>query len=112
MTQEIVRADALSKVNIGLDFFDASINRPGAYIIGARSTLISFLTALLEPVQKIREVENAGHGFEKLALMEGAKLMPFADVWNYYCMKEGVPSGCDYIENINQYEKDVLSLRI
>jgi L-rhamnose isomerase len=112
MTHEIVRANALSKANIGLDFFDASINRPGAYIIGARSTLISFLKALLEPVQMIREYENAGRGFDKLALMEGAKLLPFADVWNYHCMKEGVPSGCDYIENINKYEKDVLSLRV
>jgi len=111
MTQEIVRANALDRVNIGLDFFDASINRVGAYLIGARSTQVSFLHALLEPTTKIRDYENAGYGFEKLALLEAAKMMPFADVWNYYCLKHDVPAGCDYIKEVRDYEERVLSKR-
>lgn len=111
LTHEIVRADALRKVNIGLDFFDASINRIGAYIIGTRATQISFLHALLEPTTKIREYENAGYGFEKLALLEGTKLMPFADVWNYFCMIKDVPPGTEFIQEVRNYEEDVLSNR-
>lgn len=111
MTQEIVRANALNKVNIGLDFFDASINRIGAYVVGTRAAQISFLHALLEPTEKIREYENAGKGFEKLALLEGAKLMPFNDVWNYFCLKNDVPAGHEYIKDIEEYEQNVLSKR-
>ncbi len=111
MTQEIVRANALDRVNLGLDFFDGSINRTGAYLIGARSTQISFLHALLEPTTKIRDYENAGYGFEKLALLEAMKIMPFGDVWNYYCLKNEVPAGCDYIKEIRNYEEKVLSKR-
>lgn len=111
LTLEIVRCNALDRVNIGLDFFDASINRIGAYVIGSRSTLISFLHALLEPTMKIREYENAGYGFEKLALLEGSKLLPFADVWNYYCLQNNVPAGSQYIGRIREYEEKVLSKR-
>jgi L-rhamnose isomerase len=111
MTHEIIRANALNRVNIGLDFFDASINRIGAYVIGTRATLISFLHALLEPTVKIRDYENAGYGFEKLALLEGGKLMPFGDVWNYYCLKNDVPAASDFIQDIRKYEEEVLSQR-
>jgi len=111
VTHEIVRAKALSKVNVGLDFFDASINRIGAYVTGTRATQISFLKALLEPVDKIRAYEEAGNGYAKLALMEEAKLMPFADVWNYYCLQNEVPVGTELLDTILQYEKKVLSGR-
>ena len=111
MTREIVRANALGRVNIGLDFFDASINRVGAYVIGARSTQVSFLQSLLEPTTKIREYENAGYGFEKLALLEAVKMLPFADVWNYHCLKNNVPPAHDYIQEIRKYEENVLSKR-
>jgi len=111
VTHEIIRANALSKVNVGLDFFDASINRVGAYVIGTRATQISFLKALLEPTEMIRNYENEGKGYEKLALMEEMKLMPYADVWNYFCMQQEVPSGIDAIKEIGTYEKEVLSER-
>lgn len=111
VTHEIIRANALSKVNVGLDFFDASINRVGAYVIGTRATQISFLKALLEPTETIRKYENEGKGYEKLALMEEMKLMPFADVWNYFCMQQEVPSGIDAIKEIGIYEDQVLSKR-
>jgi L-rhamnose isomerase len=112
LTREIIRANALERVNIGLDFFDASINRVGAYVIGSRATQISFLQAMLEPTETIREYENAGKGFEKLALLEQTKMLPFADVWNYFCLTNDVPAGTDFIENIGDYEKNVLSKRI
>lgn len=110
-THEIVRANGLSRVNVGLDFFDASINRVGAYVTGTRATQISFLKALLEPVGLIREFEEAGKGYEKLALMEETKLMPFADVWNYFCLQNDVPVGMDLLNEVGAYEKAVLSKR-
>lgn len=111
VTHEIVRSDALSKVNLGLDFFDASINRIGAYVNGARATQISFLKALLEPRELIREYEESGRGYEKMALMEEAKLMPFGDVWNYFCSEMEVPTGMKLINDIANYEKTVLLKR-
>ncbi len=111
VTHEIVRADALSRVNVGLDFFDASINRVGAYVLGARATQISFLKALLEPRELLRRYELEGRGYEKLALMEEAKLLPFNDVWNYFCAREEVPSGTDLINEVARYEKEVLLTR-
>lgn len=111
VTHEIVRADALSRVNVGLDFFDASINRVGAYVLGARATQISFLKALLEPRELLRKYELEGRGYEKLALMEEAKLLPFNDVWNYFCAREEVPAGTDLINEVARYEKEVLLTR-
>lgn len=111
LTLEIVRSNALDKVNIGLDFFDASINRIGAYVVGTRAAQISFLNALLEPTVKIRDYENAGYGFEKLALLEASKLLPFNDVWNYLCLKSGVPVEHDYIKDVRDYEEKVLAKR-
>lgn len=110
-THEIVRGGFLKNVNVGLDFFDASINRIGAYVIGTRATLKSFLMALLEPTAKIREFENKGSYFERLALMEEAKSMPFGAVWDYYCLKKNVLPGESYIGEIQKYEQDVLSKR-
>jgi L-rhamnose isomerase len=109
--QEIVRMDALSKVNIGLDFFDASINRIGAYVIGTRATQKAFLIALLEPLAKLREFESKGQNFERLALLEEAKSMPWGAIWDYFCLKNNVIVGEDYIKEIQKYEKEVTSKR-
>ena len=109
--EEIVWADKLDKINIGLDFFDASINRIGAYVVGTRSTQKAILLALLNPSAKLKEYDNNGQNFERLALLEEAKSMPFGAVWDYYCLKNNVPTGYEYIAEIQKYEKDVLSKR-
>ncbi|MGF1635930.1 MAG: L-rhamnose isomerase [Cyclobacteriaceae bacterium] len=111
IAQEIVRSGVLDKVHIGLDFFDASINRIGAYVTGTRAALKSFLYALLEPTEVLKKHENEGRLFERLALLEELKSMPFGAVWNYYCYKNNVPASYDYINEIGQYEKDVTSKR-
>jgi L-rhamnose isomerase len=109
--KEIVRAGALSRVHIGLDYFDASINRIGAYVVGARATQKCLLHALLEPVKTLRGYENSGKLFERLALLEEDKSMPWGAVYDYFCMKNGVAVGEDYIKDIETYEADVLSRR-
>lgn len=111
LAKEIVRANALDKVHIGLDFFDASINRIGAYVIGIRSTQKAFLQGLLEPLAKLREYEANGQYFERLALLEEAKGLPWNAVWDYFCLKNNIAVGEDYIGEIQQYEKDVTSKR-
>ncbi len=111
LAREIVRCDALGRVNIGLDYFDASINRIGAYVIGTRATQKCFLQAMLEPIATLRQYEAKGQYFERLALLEEMKAKPFSAVWDYFCMNKGVAVGTDYITEIQQYEKDVLSKR-
>jgi L-rhamnose isomerase len=111
LMQEIVWAGKLDRVHIGLDFFDAGINRIGAYVIGARATQKALLLALLDPIEKMREHEENGRFFERLALMEEAKSKPFGAVWDYYCLKKGVPTAEDYIADIQQYERHVLNGR-
>ncbi len=111
IAQEVVRADALSRVHIGLDFFDASINRVGAYVVGARAALKSFLYALLEPKDILLKYEEEGRNFERLALLEEMKTKPFGAVWNYYCLKNGVIPDEGYISEIKKYEKEVLLKR-
>jgi L-rhamnose isomerase len=108
---EVMRNDYLDRVNIGLDFFDASINRIGAYVTGTRAAQKAFLIAALEPTKYLVELEEAGKNFERLATLEELKTMPFSAVWDYYCLLEGVPFGADYIGEIQQYEADVLSKR-
>ena len=110
--KEIVRADALHRAHIGLDYFDASINRIGAYIIGTRATQKCLLQALLEPLTKLREYENNSQGFELLALMEEAKTLPFGAVYDYFNLKNNVPVGEDFIANVQDYERTVTSKRI
>ena len=112
LTQEIVRANALDRVHIGLDYFDASINRIGAYVIGVRATQKALLQALLEPIAKLRTYEANGQNFERLALLEEVKSLPWAAVYNYYCAKKGVTAGEAYISEIQQYEKDTTSKRV
>jgi L-rhamnose isomerase len=111
LAKEIVRANALNRVHIGLDYFDASINRIGAYVIGIRATQKAFLQALLEPIAKLREYEINGQYFERLALLEEAKGLPWNAVWDYFCLKNNIAVGEDYIDEIQQYEKDVTSKR-
>jgi len=111
IAQEIIRANALNKVNIGLDFFDASLNRIGAYVIGTRSAQMAFLYALLEPLKTLVRFEEEGKNFERLSHLELMKTKPFGAVWDYYCMKSKVAAGHDYIDEILKYEKEVLSKR-
>ena len=109
--KEIVRAEALHRAHIGLDYFDASINRIGAYLIGTRATQKCLLQALLEPLETLRQYEDNGQGFEKLALLEEMKSLPFGAVYDYFNLKNGVPVGEEFIGRVQQYEKDVTSKR-
>lgn len=111
IASEVIRNDFLSRVNLALDFFDASINRIGAYVIGTRAVQKAFLIALLEPTKELVKLEEGGRNFERLAMMEELKIMPFSAVWDYFCHQEGVPVGVDYIYEIQQYEQEVLSKR-
>ena len=108
---EIVRADALDRVHYGLDFFDGSINRIGAYIIGTRSAQKCMLRALLEPRKLISKYELEDRHFEVLALMEEAKALPWNAVYDEFCLRNSVPVGSDFIAEVQAYEKDVLSKR-
>ncbi|MFV0396924.1 MAG: L-rhamnose isomerase [Bacteroidales bacterium] len=111
LTREIVRSNALDRVHFGLDYFDATINRIGAYVVGVRATQKALLQALLEPIETIREYESKGQFFERLALQEESKSLPWSAVWDYFCMVNDVPVGEDYIKSIQQFEKEVLSKR-
>ncbi|MDR1581945.1 MAG: L-rhamnose isomerase [Prevotellaceae bacterium] len=111
LAKEVIRAKALERVHVGLDFFDASINRIGAYVIGIRSTQKAFLQALLEPAEKLEKYEANGQYFERLALLEEAKILPWNAVWDYFCLKNNVAVGEEYISEIQQYEKNVTSKR-
>ena len=111
IASEIVRNNFMSRVNVGLDFFDASINRIGAYVTGTRAAQKAFLIAALEPTKDMIELEESGKYFERLAMLEELKTMPFAAVWDYYCLQEGVATGMDYISEIQKYEQDVLLKR-
>ncbi len=109
--KELVRADALDRAHVGLDYFDASINRIGAYIIGTRATQKCLLQAFLEPLATLREYEDTGRYFQRLALMEEAKSLPFGAVYDYFNLKNNVPVGEEYIAEIEKYEKEVTSKR-
>lgn len=111
IAKEIIRCNALDRIHIGLDFFDASVNRIGAYVVGSRATQKALLQALLEPLATLRKYEAEEKGFERLALLEEAKTMPWGDVWNMFCLKNNVPAGEDFIPVVEQYEKDVTSKR-
>jgi L-rhamnose isomerase len=108
---ELVRGDYLGRTHIGLDFFDASINRVAAWVIGTRCMLKALLVALLEPSQKLREFEAAGDYTSRLALSEEVKTLPLGAVWDYYCLQQGVPVGPAWLDEVKSYERDVLSKR-
>ena len=111
IAQEIVRNDALERIHIGLDYFDASINRVAAWTIGSRNTLRALLMALLEPREMLRQYEIEGDFSSRLALLEELKSMPFSAVWDYYCIQKNVPVGMDFMSVIKDYEKKELSKR-
>jgi L-rhamnose isomerase len=111
IAQEIVRCKALNRVNVGLDFFDASLNRIGAYVIGTRSAQMAFMYALLEPHKALIKFEENNKYFERLALLELLKSKPFGAVYDYYCLLNNVPVGQDYIDEISKYEEEVLRKR-
>ena len=98
-------------INIALDFFDGSINRVGAYVIGSRATLKAILFALLEPTEKLRSYEEEKNGFARLALLEELKTLPFGAVWDRYCLQQAVPAGTNWLADIHSYERNVLSKR-
>jgi L-rhamnose isomerase len=110
--QEIVRGNFTSRVHIGLDYFDASINRIAAWTIGTRNALKSLLMALLEPIGTLRDLELTGDFTSRLALLEELKGMPFGTVWDYYCLTQETPIGFAYMAPIKAYEQNELAKRI
>jgi L-rhamnose isomerase len=111
IAEEVIRGGFLDRVHIGLDFFDASINRVAAWVIGTRALLKALLLPLLEPAARLREAEEAGDLTTRLALLEEAKGLPFGVVWDYHCLKQGVPVGIAFMDEVRRYERDVLSRR-
>ena len=111
IAQEIVRGDFLDRIHIGLDFFDAGINRVAAWVIGTRSTLKALLIALLEPIEKLKKVEENNDFTSRLALLEEQKTLPFGAVWDYYCLNSNVPVGKDWLVEVKNYENEVLNKR-
>ncbi len=109
--QEIVRGEFLSRVHIGLDFFDASINRVAAWTIGTRNALRALLLALVEPRELLCRFETEGDFTGRLALLEASKGLPFGAVWDTYCQRQGVPVGFGFMDEIKAYEHAVLSER-
>ena len=108
---EVVAGGALERVHIGLDFFDASINRVAAWVIGARNVLRAALLALLEPLDRLRELEVAGDYTARLALLEELKGLPWAAVWDQFCVQQDVPVGIRYLDEVRAYEEQVLAAR-
>ena len=111
LAEELVRCGRIRDIYLGLDFFDASINRVGAWAIGSRATLQALLFAFLEPHKKLVEYEVSGNNFARLALLEQVKAMPFGAVWDHYCTTHDVPTQSRIIEEILGYEEKVLSRR-
>ena len=111
LCHELVRGDVLDRVHLALDFFDASINRIGAWAVGARAFKRALLGALLEPTATLRAMEADGRGAEKLGLLQEAKALPVGAVWNHYCQTHNVPAGPAWLDELKRYEDDVLSKR-
>ena len=111
IAQETRRCNAFDRIHIALDYFDASINRITAWVTGSRAALKAIMIGLLEPISLLLEEENSGNLGNRLALMEEMKMLPFGAVWNKYCSDKGVHVGPEWINNINEYEKNVLIKR-
>jgi L-rhamnose isomerase len=111
IAQELVRGNYLGRVYVGLDFFDAGMNRVAAWVIGARSMIKSLLLALLEPIGVLRRLEAEGDTTARLALLEELKSLPWGVVWDHYCRTRGVATGIDWVAEVKAYERDVLSKR-
>lgn len=112
IAKEIVRNDALDRVFIALDYFDASINRVSAWTVGMRNTQKALLYALLMPSKKLKELQDASNFTEQMMLQEELKTYPFGDVWDYFCEVNNVPVREDWFKDVQQYEREVLSKRI
>lgn len=110
--KEIVRNDALDKVLIGLDFFDASINRIAAWVVGGRSAQKALLFALLQPNKQLKEMQDKADFTAKMVLMETAKTLPFATVWEEYCRRQAVPLDGEWLDDVRTYETEVLKERV
>ena len=111
IAEELVRGSYIQRAHVGLDFFDASINRIAAWVIGTRSMIKALLIALLEPTEQLRRMETAGDFTGRLAMIEELKTLPFGAVWDYYCEKSGVPAGDSWLKQVKEYENRVLSKR-
>jgi L-rhamnose isomerase len=111
VAQELVRGDYLNRVHIGLDFFDASINRIAAWVIGTRSMIKALLAALLEPIDKLRGLEASGDFTSRLAMLEEQKTRPLGAVWDYYCQRSETPVGSAWLAKVKDYESKILSAR-
>lgn len=111
IAHELVRGGFLGRTHIGLDFFDASINRVAAWVIGTRNMLKALLCALLAPVELLLEAESTGDYTTRLALQEECKLLPYGAVWDYFCQTQNTPVGCSWLNDVRQYESKVLALR-
>jgi L-rhamnose isomerase len=111
IAEELVRGGFLSRVHIGLDFFDASINRVAAWVIGTRAMIKALLAALLEPIDRLRRLELEGNYTARLALVEETKTLPLGAVWDYYCAQQGVPVGMAWLDEVRRYETDVTGKR-
>ena len=111
IAQELVRSGQLDRVHIGLDFFDASINRVAAWVIGTRNMIKALLYAFLEPTKELVKAERAMDYTKRLAMLEELKTLPFGAVWDYYCERNGVPSGSDWLDAVREYEENTLAQR-
>jgi L-rhamnose isomerase len=111
IAKELVRSGKLDKVHIGLDYFDASINRVAAWTLGMRNMIKALLIAMLEPTDTLRKIELKMNYTQRLALMEELKTLPWAAVWNYYCLTKDVPVGMAWFDEVKKYEANVLSKR-
>ena len=111
IAKELVRSGQLEKIHIGLDFFDASINRVAAWVIGTRNMVKALLFAMLEPTHTLRSAELNMDFTRRLVMFEELKSMPWAAVWDYYCLTQGVPTGAAWFDDVKQYEKNVLAKR-
>jgi L-rhamnose isomerase len=111
ISQELVRGDYLHRVHLGLDYFDASINRVAAWVIGSRALLKALLRALLEPITLLRQAQADGDSTRRLALLEEIKDLPYSAIWDSYCLKKGVPVGAAWLTEVKRYERDVLCRR-
>ncbi|MBX3432420.1 MAG: L-rhamnose isomerase [Pirellulales bacterium] len=109
--QEIVRGGFLPRTHIGLDFFDASINRIAAWVVGTRNTLRAVLAALLEPIDTLRTMEAEGDFTGRLALLEQCKALPVGAVWDYHCLSSETPPGLAWLDEVRRYEREALSQR-
>ncbi|MDR0521604.1 MAG: L-rhamnose isomerase [Planctomycetaceae bacterium] len=111
IAEEVVRCHLLGRVHIGLDFFDATVNRIAAWVIGTRAMLKALLFAMLEPIDRLRQQELEGDYTSRLAILEELKSLPFGPVWDRYCEQNGVPTGTKWLDSVKKYENEVLRQR-